>query len=116
MAVSELGMGFRPLIFMMFFNLAHQSLYLKGGDAMKSLLTQGIPYRERRRDEMDVIDERTLVYAALLVVCSTLAVFTGPLVAAITFVWVLALIEVAYWTGCWWVRRSQRQSCSELHA
>ena len=35
---------------------------------------------------MDVIDERALVYAALLVVCSTLAVFTGPFVAAITFV------------------------------
>ena len=46
---------------------------------------------------MDVIDERALVYAALLAVCSTLAVFTCPFVAAIAFVWVLASIEVAYW-------------------
>ncbi|MBT7313199.1 MAG: hypothetical protein HN845_06500 [Halieaceae bacterium] len=63
---------------------------------------------------MDVIDERALVYAALLVVCSTLAVFTGPFVAAITFVWVLASIEVAYWAGGCWVRRSRRQSIGEL--
>ena len=46
---------------------------------------------------MDVIDERALVYVALLVVCSTLAVFTGPFMAAITFIWVLASIELAYW-------------------
>jgi hypothetical protein len=41
-------------------------------------------------------------------------VFTGPFVAAITFVWVLASIEVAYWAGGCWVRRSRRQSIGEL--
>jgi uncharacterized protein YaaW (UPF0174 family) len=65
---------------------------------------------------MDVIDERALVYVALLVVCSTLAVFTGPFVAAITFVWVLASIEAAYCAGGWLVRRSRRQSMGELRA
>ena len=65
---------------------------------------------------MDVIDERALVYAALLVVCSTLAVFTGPFMAAITFIWVLASIELAYWAGGCWVRRNRRQRIGELPA
>ena len=63
---------------------------------------------------MDVIDERTLVYVALLLICSTLAVFTGPLLAGITFVWVSVSIEAAYWKGGWLLRRSQQQRNGEL--
>ena len=70
---------------------------------------------KRRRDEMDVIDERTLVYVALLLICSTLAVFTGPLLAGIPFVWVSVSIEAAYWTGGWLLSRAQQQRDGEIH-
>ena len=53
----------------------------------------------RRRDEMDVIDERALVYGAVLFVCSALAVFAGPVRAAATFGCVAASVEGAYWVG-----------------
>jgi hypothetical protein len=51
------------------------------------------------RDEMDVIDERALVYVAVLFICSALAVFAGPARAAATFGAVAASIEGAYWLG-----------------
>jgi hypothetical protein len=54
---------------------------------------------EARRDEMDVIDERALVYVAVLVVCSALAVFAGPARALATFGFVSASVEGAYWVG-----------------
>lgn len=54
---------------------------------------------EQRRDEMDVIDERALVYMAVLFVCSALAVFAGPARAAATFGFVTASVEGAYWLG-----------------
>ena len=53
----------------------------------------------KRRDEMDVIDERALVYMAVLFVCSALAVFAGPARAAATFGLVTASVEGAYWVG-----------------
>ena len=53
----------------------------------------------KRRDEMDVIDERALVYMAVLFVCSALAVFAGPARAAATFGLVTASVEGAYWIG-----------------
>ena len=48
---------------------------------------------------MDVIDERALVYVAVLFVCSALAVFAGPARAAATFGCVTASVEGAYWVG-----------------
>ena len=48
---------------------------------------------------MDVIDERALVYMAVLFVCSALAVFAGPARAAATFGLVTASVEGAYWVG-----------------
>jgi hypothetical protein len=54
---------------------------------------------KQRRDEMDVIDERALVYMAVLFVCSAVAVFAGPARAAATFGFVTASVEGAYWVG-----------------
>ena len=54
---------------------------------------------QKWRDEMDVIDERALVYAAVLFVCSALAVFAGPARAAATFGLITASVEGAYWVG-----------------
>ena len=54
---------------------------------------------KQRRDEMDVIDERALVYMAVLFVCSAVAVFVGPARAAATFGFVTASVECAYWLG-----------------
>lgn len=48
---------------------------------------------------MDVIDERALVYMAVLFVCSAVAVFAGPARAAATFGFVTASVEGAYWLG-----------------
>jgi len=48
---------------------------------------------------MDVIDERALVYIAVLFVCSAVAVFAGPARAAATFGFVTASVEGAYWVG-----------------
>ena len=54
---------------------------------------------KQQRDEMDVIDERALVYMAVLFVCSAVAVFAGPARAAATFGFVTASVEGAYWLG-----------------
>ena len=48
---------------------------------------------------MDVIDERGLIYVAVLFVSSALAVFAGPARAAATFGVVAASIEGAFWLG-----------------
>ena len=48
---------------------------------------------------MDVIDERGLIYVAVLFVCSALAVFAGPARAAAIFGVVAASIEGAFWLG-----------------
>ena len=48
---------------------------------------------------MDFIDERALVYMAVLFVCSAVAVFVGPARAAATFGLVTASVEGAYWLG-----------------
>ena len=53
----------------------------------------------KRRDEMDVIDGRALVYMAVLCLCSALAVFAGPVRAAATFGLITASVEGAYWVG-----------------
>ena len=54
---------------------------------------------QKWRDEMNVIDERALVYMAVLFVCSALAVFAGPARAAATFGLITASVEGAYWMG-----------------
>ena len=48
---------------------------------------------------MDVIDERALVYMAVSLVCSALAVFAGPASAAATFGLITASVEGAHWMG-----------------
>ena len=48
---------------------------------------------------MDVIDERALVYMAVLFLRSAVAVFAGPARAAATFGFVTASVEGAYWVG-----------------
>mgnify|MGYP001194944464 FL=1 len=48
---------------------------------------------------MDVIDERGLIYVAVLFVCSVLAVFAGPARAAATLGVIAASIEGAFWLG-----------------
>lgn len=65
---------------------------------------------ELRRDEMDVIDERALVYVAVLMICSTVAVFAGPARAAATFGFVTASVEGAYWLGRTLAGRYQRSA------
>ena len=55
---------------------------------------------------MDVIDERALVYTAVLFVCSALAVFAGPARAAATFGLITASGEGAYWMGRTLLHRS----------
>jgi len=59
----------------------------------------GSTHKDDRGDEMDVIDERGLIYVAVLFICSALAVFAGPARAAATFGVVAASIEGAYWVG-----------------
>jgi len=59
---------------------------------------------------MDVIDERALVYVAVLVVCSALAVFAGPARALATFGFVSASVEGAYWVGRTLVGRYQQRA------
>ena len=53
----------------------------------------------RGKNETDVIDERALVYLAVLFVCSALAVFSGAARAAATSGFVTASLEGAYWIG-----------------
>ena len=65
---------------------------------------------QKWRDEMDVIDERALVYMAVLFVCSALAVFAGPARAAATFGLITGSAEGAYWMGRTLLHRS-----SSLH-
>ena len=61
---------------------------------------------QKWRDEMDVIDERALVYMAVLFVCSALAVFAGPARAAATFGLITASVEGVYWMGRTLLRRN----------
>jgi hypothetical protein len=61
---------------------------------------------QKWRDEMDIIDERALVYMAVLFVCSALAVFAGLVRAAATFGLITASVEGAYWMGRTLLQRS----------
>ena len=65
---------------------------------------------------MDVIDEKALVYVAVLFVCSALAVFAGPARAAATFGFVTASVEGAYWMGRSLAARSSSNDQTDLTA
>lgn len=60
---------------------------------------------------MDVIDERALVYVAVLFVCSAVAVFAGPARAAATFGLVTASVEGVYWLGHSLASRNPEADC-----
>ena len=61
---------------------------------------------QKWRDEIDVVDERALVYVAVLFVCTALAVFAGRARAAATFGLITASVEGAYWIGRTLLHRS----------
>lgn len=65
---------------------------------------------------MDVIDERGLVYVAVLFICSALAVFAGPARAAATFGVVVASIEGAYWVGSSLIAQYHTQNQRDAHS
>ncbi len=46
---------------------------------------------------MTAVEERFLIYVALLVVCATGGAFLGLLAGMCTFVQVAAIIELVYW-------------------
>ena len=48
---------------------------------------------------MDTLDERFLVYAALLILCSTASIFVGLAAGLWSFVQIVAVIEFMYWIG-----------------
>ena len=48
---------------------------------------------------MDTLDERFLIYSALLVLCAFAGVFLGLVAASWTFFQVAAVIELVYWIG-----------------
>ena len=48
---------------------------------------------------MDTPDERFLIYAALLILCSTTSVFVGLVAGLWSFVQIVAVIEFVYWIG-----------------
>lgn len=55
--------------------------------------------RARRQgvESMAAVEERFLIYTALLVLCATSGAFLGPVAALCTFVQVAAIIELVYW-------------------
>ena len=48
---------------------------------------------------MDTLDERFLIYAALLILCSAASVFVGLAAGLWSFVQIAAVIEFMYWIG-----------------
>jgi len=48
---------------------------------------------------MDTLDERLLIYSALLILCSTAGVFVGLAAGLWSFVQIVAVIEFMYWIG-----------------
>ncbi len=46
---------------------------------------------------MQIVEERFLVYTALLVLCATLGTFLGLAAGLFTFVQIAAVIELIYW-------------------
>jgi len=48
---------------------------------------------------MGTLDERFLIYSALLILCSTTGVFVGLAAGLWSFVQIAAVIEFIYWIG-----------------
>lgn len=48
---------------------------------------------------MDALDERFLIYTAVLLVCSAVGTLAGFTAAAATFAVVVVGVELAYWLG-----------------
>ena len=48
---------------------------------------------------MDTLDERFLIYAALLILCSAASVFVGLAAGLWSFLQIVAVIEFMYWIG-----------------
>lgn len=48
---------------------------------------------------MTSVEERVLVYMALMVICAFIAVFAGLAAAAITLLQIAAVIEALFWFG-----------------
>ena len=48
---------------------------------------------------MRTLDERLLVYAALVILCSAASVFLGLAAGIWSFVQIVAVIEITYWIG-----------------
>jgi hypothetical protein len=46
---------------------------------------------------MDNLEERFLMYSALLVLCGTLSIFVGPTAGVWTFIQIATVIEIIYW-------------------
>ena len=65
---------------------------------------------------MDVIDERALVYMAVLFVCSALAVFAGPARAAATFGLVTASVKAPIGWAIRWLRGAGRRTSPAMRS
>ncbi|MEE4191325.1 MAG: hypothetical protein V2I66_07085 [Halieaceae bacterium] len=48
---------------------------------------------------MSTIEERILIYTALVVVCAFVGVFAGAILGALTFLQIAAVIEALFWFG-----------------
>mgnify|MGYP001546310641 CR=1 FL=1 len=46
---------------------------------------------------MEKVEERFLVYTALMVLCATMGTFLGLAVGLLSFIQVAAIIELVYW-------------------
>ena len=48
---------------------------------------------------MNTVDERFMIYSALVILCSTASVFMGPAAGIWSFIQIGAVIELMYWIG-----------------
>ena len=48
---------------------------------------------------MDTLDERFLIYSALLILCGVASVFLGLAAGLWSFLQIVAMIEFMYWIG-----------------
>ena len=46
---------------------------------------------------MDHLEQRFMVYSALLILCGTLSIFVGPTAGMWSFLLVASVVEIIYW-------------------